>query len=392
MTAQPVPDPVLTPELRTSAFYATLFMSVGALTVYGGIWLGERGLSDAQIGVVNAAPVLAMLVLNLVVGRIADRAADWRSVIVLAALGAGLFPVGLIWAEGFWAILVFWTLAAICQAATVPVIDAAATRLTARRGTDFGAMRAWGTIGYLVVLLGTGAMVGQAWGPAAFIWVVVALGLLRSAVALGLPRFRGAPVAARAGAAGRIGEVMRGWFILPLLGYALISATHLILSAFQGLLFARQGIGLEWIGVIIAAGALSETVMFFVFGRWFAGRFRLRSLILVASVISVARWLAMALEPGLGWLVALQALHGVTYGMGFMACVAFISKWTSEDIAAEAQGVFVVMQQGFSVVTLFGFGLLAERWGAQAYVGSAALAAVGTAMVWVSLRLRQPEG
>lgn len=392
MTVQPVPDPVLTPELRTTAFYATLFMSVGALTVYGGIWLGEKGLSDAQIGVVNAAPVLAMLVLNLVVGRIADRASDWRQVIVLAALGAGLFPIGLIWAEGFWAILIVWTLAAICQAATVPVIDAAATRLTERRGTDFGAMRAWGTIGYLVVLLGTGVMVGQDWGPGAFIWLVVGLGLVRSAVALGLPRFRGAPQAARAGAAGRIGEVMRGWFMLPLVGWAIISATHLILSAFQGLLFARQGIGLEWIGVIIAVGALSEAAMFFLFGRWFAGRFRLRSLILVSAVITVARWLAMAVEPGLGWLIALQALHGVTYGLGFMACIAFITKWTAEDISAEAQGVFVVLQQGFSVVTLFGFGMLAERWGAQAYVASAGLAAVGAAMVWASLRLQQPEG
>jgi hypothetical protein len=44
------------------------------------------------------------------------------------------------------------------------------------------------------------------------------------------------------------------------------------------------------------------------------------------------------------------------------------------------------------VVTLFGFGMLAERWGAQAYVASAGLAAVGAAMVWASLRLQQPEG
>jgi PPP family 3-phenylpropionic acid transporter len=392
MTVQPVPASVLTPERRTAAYFATVFMVPGAMTVYGGIWMESLGLSDDRIGIVNAAPVLAMLILNLVVGRIADRASDWRQVIVLGAVAAGLLPIGLIWADGFWGILLFWTLGTICMALTIPVLDAAATRLTQRRGTDYGALRAWGTIGYLVVLLGTGAMVGQDWGPGVFIWLVVALGLVRAVVALFLPRFRGAPVAARAGAAGRIGEVMRGWFMLPLVGWAIISATHLILNAFQGLLFARAGIGLEWIGVIIAVGALSEAAMFFAFGRWFAGRFRLRSLILVSAVISAARWVAMAVEPGLGWLIALQALHGITYGLGFMACIAFITKWTAEDIAAEAQGLFVVLQQGFSVVTLFGFGLLAERWGAQAYLASAAMAAVGAAMIWASLRLQQPEG
>jgi PPP family 3-phenylpropionic acid transporter len=252
-------------------------------------------------------------------------------------------------------------------------------------------MRAWGTMGYLVVLLGTGVMVGTSWGPAAFIWLVVGLGLLRSAVALALPRFRADPAEAKAPrGAGRLGEVMRPWFLLPLVGWAMISATHIILAAFQGLLFERQGIGTEWIGIIIALGALSETAMFFAFRRYFS-RFRPRTLILASALVSAARWAAMALEPGLGWLIALQMLHGITYGLGFMACLAFITKWTSEDIAAEAQGFFVVLQQGMSVVTLFGFGMLAERFGAQSYFASAAFAALGAGLVWLSLRMGTPK-
>ncbi len=259
------------------------------MTVYGGIWMSDKGLSDDQIGIVNAAPVLAMLVLNIVVGAHRRPRHDWRQVIVLGTIGAGLLPVGLIWANGFWGILTFWTLGTICAAAAIPVLDAAATRMTARRGTDFGSIRAWGTIGYLVVLLGTGVMVGQDWGPGAFIWLVVGLGLLRAGVALGLPRFRAEVRDQAPRGAGRLSEVMRPWFLLPLVGWAMISATHLILAAFQGLLFERQGIGTEWIGVVIALGALSETAMFFAFRRWF-GRFRPRSLILASALVSAARW------------------------------------------------------------------------------------------------------
>ena len=44
----------------------------------GGIWFTEKGLNAGQIGIVNALPVFVMLILNMIVGRIADRARDWR--------------------------------------------------------------------------------------------------------------------------------------------------------------------------------------------------------------------------------------------------------------------------------------------------------------------------
>jgi PPP family 3-phenylpropionic acid transporter len=143
------PAPHVSPELRTTAFYFVQFMSGGAATVFAGIWFSGKGLSPEQIGVINAVPVLFMLVLNFAVGRIADRADDWRQVIVIGALASGVFPFGLFFVNDFWGILLFWSLAAMAQMAIVPVADAAALRITRRRGTDFGAIRAWGTIGYL---------------------------------------------------------------------------------------------------------------------------------------------------------------------------------------------------------------------------------------------------
>lgn len=136
-----IPARGASPERRTTVFYFTMFMYGGAMNVYASIWLAGRGLSAEQIGWINAVPIFIMLVLNLVVGRIADRAPDWRQVIVVAALAAAVFPLGLFFVTGFWGILLFWTLAAVAQMAIAPVLDAAAMRLTARRGSSFGAMR-----------------------------------------------------------------------------------------------------------------------------------------------------------------------------------------------------------------------------------------------------------
>ena len=68
--SSPVPS-LLSPERRTALFYLSLFLTSGAATAYGGIWLNEMGLTEGQIGVINATPILFMLILSLAVGRLA---------------------------------------------------------------------------------------------------------------------------------------------------------------------------------------------------------------------------------------------------------------------------------------------------------------------------------
>lgn len=379
----------LSPEARTALFYSTLFMGSALSAVYAGVWMEAQGLTPDQIGAVNAVPLALMLVLNWLVGRIADRAGDWRGVIVGASWIAAIVPLGLFTVDGFWGILLIWTLAGLPHMAAGPVLDAAAMRMTARRGTAFGALRAWGTIGYLVVLAGAG-WVMERLGPGGFVPLLVALALLKALVALGLPRFRAPPGGAVAGGARRLGEVMRPWFLLPLLGWSAIFATHLVINAFQGLLWQAQGISLGTVGLLIALGAASETAMFFAYRRFVADRFRARTIILASALLSALRWAAMAQAPDLPVLILLQTSHGLTYGMGLLGCMQFIANWTSEDIAAEAQGFFVMLQQGFSVVAMAGFGLLMQHWGAGAHWGSAALAAGGAAAIWASWQLQPP--
>lgn len=389
MTASASPAPRgLSPEARTAAYYSTLFMGAALANVYAGVWMAGKGLSPDQIGAVNAAPLAIMLVLNWLVGRLADRASDWRATIVWGAVLGAVLPLGFLVADGFWSILVVWTLAGLPLAATVPVLDAAAMRMTARRGTAFGSLRAWGTAGYLVVLLGAGWIMEEL-GPGGFAPLMVVLAGVRALAALGLPRFRAPQGEALSSGARRLHEVMRPWFLLPLLGWSAVNATHLVLNAFQGLLWQAQGFGLGTIGLLIALGAASEALVFFAYGRLFR-RVPARTLILASAVLSVARWALMAQAPDLPVAVLLQAMHGVTYAMGFLACIQFIADSTSEDIAAEAQGFFVVMQQAMSVATMAGFGLLMDRWGVGAHYGSALFAGLGALAIWASWHRRAP--
>jgi PPP family 3-phenylpropionic acid transporter len=384
------------PTLRTSFYYFVNFTSSGATVAYGGIWLASKGISSEQIGVINALPVFIMLGLNLVVGRLADRANDWRQVIIAGALVGSVVPFLLFFADGFWAILAIWTCSTLPIAAIGPVVDAAALRMAKRHGAEFGTIRAWGTVGYMVFNAVTGVL--AAWlGSVVFVPLFAILSLLRGIVSLALPKFRapthqtsvatiGQPAEAR-----KIREVLKPWFLLPLVGFAIIFATHLILNAFAALLWKEQGISESLIGPLIALGALAEATTMFLWQR-VGARFSPRAIIMFGALASVVRWTAMAMSPPVYVLVILQLMQSLTYAMGFLASVHFIAKWTSEDIAAEVQSFFVVLQQVASVIALIGFGWLISVLGAHAYFVAAGFALLGAGLVWVSLRLKQPTG
>jgi PPP family 3-phenylpropionic acid transporter len=384
----------LTPEFRTSVFYFTYFMGPGAAVMFLPIWLSEKGITTEQIGLINAVPVFVILALNLIVGRVADRAKDWRQVIVIGALIAGIVPIGLFFVNEFWGILLFWTLISLPTGAIGPVLDAATMRLTRRNGTDFGTIRAWGTVGYMLFNALTGFLV--VWfGSAIFVPLFVGLALARAAASLQLPAFRApaeqATIAAVRPEAGKLREIIsKPWFVLPLIGFALIFGTHVVLNAFASLLWKEQGISESVIGPLLALGALAEAVTMFGWKR-FGGRISARHMILISAVASILRWTAMAFSPPVPVLVLLQLTHGLTYALGFLGCVHFIANWTSEDIAAETQSLFTVVQQVAAVVALIGFGWLVGLFGAHAYLVAAIAAAIGALCIWQSLRMMQPK-
>lgn len=391
MPAKSAKEPFITPELRATAFYFSIYMAGAAFNVYGGIWFADKGLSSEQIGIINAVPVLVTLLLNILVGRVADKASDWRQVIVLGCGLGALIPIGLFYVHDFWGILIIWTLALLPINVIGPVVDAATMRMTRRRGTQYGPIRAWGTVGYMVTLFAVGSIISQ-FGGGIFLPMFVGLSILRGLVAFGLPRFRGGEGELKPPVTGatHLGAVMKPFFLLPLVGFSMVYSTHIVLNAFQALLWMEQGLSADLIAPLLALAAFAEAAIMFLFGR-IARRFSARSLILLSAATAVFRWICMGFQPGLEFLIPLQLLHAFTFALGFMGCVNFIANWTSDEIAAEAQGFFQMLQQAMSVIALIAFGWLTGLMGAQAYFVAAAFAFVGAVLIWLSIAMQGPK-
>lgn len=380
----------VSPELRAGFFHFFVFAATGIASAYFGIWLSRRGIREDEIGIINAAPILVMLAVNVLIGRLADKASDWRYMIIILSMIAAAAAIGLYFVSGFWGILLIWTLTMVPALGLVPVIDAATLRMTQRRGTSFGTVRAWGTVGYTA----TTALAGPAlsyFGDAGFVPLFVILAVLRAVVSLQLPRFRG-PVheaTPKPHVAGRLREVLKPWFVLPLVGLGIIYSTHGALGGFAAILWARQGISEAFIGPLIAVGAAAEATMMFVWTRLNL-KVSARHLILFACLVGAFRWSMMAFAPPLWALFGLQLLHSITFAVSYFGGIYFIANWTSEEIAAEAQGFSYVLSQAMTVVAVLGFGYITAAVGEYAWLALGAYSFVGAILVFVSLRLHAP--
>jgi PPP family 3-phenylpropionic acid transporter len=381
------------PEFRASVFHATVFASTGVSSAYFSIWLAGKGIAPEQIGLINAVPVLILLLGSMLIGRLADRASDWRVAIILLALLAGIASVGFLFVNEFWGALAVFALCYTPAGAMVPVVDAATLRMTKRRGTDFGFIRAWGTVGYTITAALTGALIGWL-GAVAFVPLFIAMSLLRTGLAFQLPRFR-APereeTTAGKGSGVTLMSLMRPWFILPCIAFALIQATHFFLGAMGGLVWKIDGIGEGWVGPLIAVSAAGEAVTMFAWRR-VGARMSARTMLMIAGLVGTVRWFLMALSPSLPMLFALQALHAITLPFSYFGIMHFVANWAPEEIAAEAQSFASALTQGFAVLTLVIFGWLVGIMGGEAYFVASGMALVGALAAWISLLIKPAHG
>jgi len=327
---------------RVSAYYFLLFMSVGSGLPYVGMWLASEGMSGSQIGLILACPSFLMVLTTLVVGRLADRAKDWRSAIIACNWVIVVLVTLLVFAEGFTQLLLAWTLWGLVITAKFPIIDAAAVRMARQRNLEFHKMRAWGSLGFVFGTLLAGPFF-ELTGIESFVFLLLGLAVVRAVAAHGLPFFREgieSPPADSTESSGekKVKPQRQLWYLLVLTGSALLHASHAYYYTFSAIIWSDAGYSKTVISMLWAIGVIVEIALMWKF-KVFAKAFSARMLLVVAILCALVRWLSYGFEPSLSFLFVLQMLHGVTFALMFLATVNFIANWTPVSEAANAQAL-----------------------------------------------------
>ncbi|HSV72984.1 MAG TPA: MFS transporter [Chthonomonadales bacterium] len=377
-----------TPPLsRRIALAATMFLVsavFGFLQPFVPLYLRASGMSLTEVGLVSCAGAALALLGQPLLGRLSDRWDSRRPLMVVAAISAGLAYLGYRGAEGA---LAFTALTCIGVNGTL-YLNAVGGVLVgrmvgaARGGRAYAGYRVWGSVGYIVVALLAGALLAErggdrlgradldpvfTYGPLLFFVI--------AAVSLFVPDRRSEappPSAPDAGGRAALPEALR-WFLAAyfLYQFGLYGA-----SAYLGIFMKDLGAGPMWITKMFAAGVVCEVLVMTQVGR-FADTYGRRPVLALAFVLMPLRLLCYIPAQSPGWVVAVQTLHGLNFGIVGALAVVLVN-----DLAGERERG-VAQARLFSVAGLAAAlgpalcGWIAERWGIGAMF--AAMSAVGAA-------------
>jgi MFS transporter, PPP family, 3-phenylpropionic acid transporter len=243
----------------------------------------------------------------------------------------------------------------------------------------YGRVRVWGSIGFILAVAGSGALL-QAIGVGFYPWLlIVLLGLLLIA-ALRLPLISEAAHGSDAapGALGVLREPLVAWFFA---GVFFTVLAHTALYAFFSLYLVSLGYSKTAVGLVWAAGVVAEVAWFWFQGRWLA-RLSAHAWLTLAAAVTALRFALVAAFGAVPWLlVLLQCSHALTFAAQHTSCIAVVNRHFPGRLRGRGQALYTVLGYGASGVIggLVG-GALSEAWGFAAVFWGASVAGLAAVL------------
>jgi PPP family 3-phenylpropionic acid transporter len=155
---------------------------------------------------------------------------------------------------------------------------------------------------------------------------------------------------------------------------SLIQASHAVYYGFSTIDWLAAGFDGVTIGALWALGVIAEIALFAVSARLPAAMTP-TVMLSVGAAGAVIRWTAMALDPPVGLLPAVQCLHALSFGATHLGTLAFVARVAPAGQATIVQGYILVALGLVTALTMGVSGLLYGRYGDLAY-GAMAVAAL----------------
>ena len=370
------------------ALYAALYGAFGVASPFWPKYFETRALSPEQIGVILATALLVRLVAGPLIGMLADFLQSLRAVLAACAALAAASAVALLWADGFWLLLVVALVQATALAPTTSIADAlsvnAARPQWAGRPFEYGWIRGAASAAFVCGTL----IIGQLVSPndlTRMIWLNAALLIVAAGATAWLPRVA-IPLARHAGPRQVAREVRKllslARFRILIIVSALIYGSHAMHDAFAVIRWSNAGIDTSTISILWSEAVAAEVIVFVLVGPALLNRFGARGAAMLAAAAGVLRWSAAGMTNSVAVLASVQPLHGLTFALLHLACMRMMGSLVPAHLAATAQALYAFGSAAVTAGLTLLSGFFYARYGGGAFVAMAALCAIALPLAW----------
>ncbi|MEO1065746.1 MAG: MFS transporter [Pseudomonadota bacterium] len=379
--------------IRVSLFVGVVFLSLGIYLPFFPLWLKSQLYSPSEIAILLAIPLLVRVLLTPLATAAVGRARERRGVAVVYCFLSLVFFAALALDFGFWSTAIALGLFGVFWHALIPIGDSFALTEVRQHQANYGTIRLWGSVSFILANLGAGILIAQyAETPGWVIFVVICAALAgATASAFALPRY-GLPASERPKTDIPIWFDLKRFlvdrrFLLIALSGGFTQASHAMLYSFGTLLWVERGYTLREIGIFWAVGVLAEIVLF-TQARGLFSKIGPALLLAIGGLAGALRWVLHDDVDGFYLIVALQMLHGLSFGATHLGNQAFIAAHVSEDDTPSAQGALVFVSGLIMALFTMASGLLYAQFGSQAFMAMSITCLCGLAALFL---LRYPH-
>jgi PPP family 3-phenylpropionic acid transporter len=370
------------PYWRLSSFYFFYFAFVGAFSPYWSLYLKSLDFSASEIGILMSLLLATRIFAPTLWGWLADRSGK-RVVIVRVAAALSLASYfGVFFGVSFWWMFAVMAFISFFWSASLPLVEATTLSHLGDSASSYGRVRLWGSIGFIVAVIGIGYVLDVA-EVRILLWLV--LGLMVGIVIFSrhIPEAESVTHHTDRQPARQI--LKRPEVASLFAACFLMAAAHGPYYTFYSLYLVEHDYSKGAIGWLWALGVICEIAVFIGMPR-IMQRFSLPQILGASFLLAVIRFLLI------GWLVNsvaailfAQMLHAATFGSYHAAAVAAIHHFFRGRHQAKGQalytsltfgagGTFGALMSGyawdflgasltFSMASLFAlFGLLLIGW------------------------------
>ncbi len=351
---------------------------LGTYLPFFSVWLKNIGIDAQWIGIITAMPSLSRFTVLPFITAFAEKRNILRGAMIAMAFltAAGFVVIGFLREPV--PILIAFALLACVWTPLSPLSDGYALKGVVVYGLNYGPMRLWGSASFIVGALICGALL-DVLNSDRLIWIIVATAAVSAFVSLGLMPVHAQPVSGEQPRASGLLKQPLFWAVIG--AHTLIQGSHGAYYGFSSIIWQSMGFGGFSIALLWSIGVIAEIVIFAI-----SPRFTLEptTLVIIGAVSAIVRWILTAMEPRLEILVAVQAMHGLSFGITQVGIYTLLVRSVPHQLLASAQGYLVAFGGIVSAITVVISGVLYAHVGSGVYFAMALMAAAGAIgmLVW----------
>ena len=273
-----------------------------------------------------------------------------------------------------------------------PLVEGLASLFLREENIDYGKARTYGSLGYTVVGIFIGGVLGYVGNGALYYILIFLVALYLVFMFLPQPKLvKNLNLDNNNNNDKK--ESLYGWVlkdrnaILLIATIFLYQLSHTAYNNYNAIYLESMNISAKWLsGVILNVSVIAE-IIFFIFSKRLVDEIKPKNLLVFAGVCAVIRWAALATFHNIYVFTIMQTFHAITFAVAHIAFILMLNRDYNNKEIIDMQNLYTAICFQLSMaVGLYIMGALWDISTSYVFYASAIIAAIGTL---VAMRLKE---